>query len=448
MREPLLDVRRGALEPLRATARASARRRRPGRGGARSGEHRGRPGEHVGTEQRSRPCSARRRRSGRRWSRRVTTALSAGGRRAAIWSPLNPPHDLPMMPDARRCTTAARRATRAPRARRPAPAAGTRRACSPSESPRAAHVDADGGVAVSGEPGVQDGVAGRRAVVLAVRDVLEDRRHRIGLGVLGQPDARGEPGAVGKRDPRCRRTRTVWDTKGTPDVRGRNGSAGRALCPAPPYAVERLLITGSAARRESRPLVTFRAEGPRWRALMEPYSAPPAPDSGSQPHSPGKNRSSGGTGPAVHPRTKRGAAAGEPAPHPSPRSLPSLNPGRLAGGMTSSPAVHLRVGPASEPVCGGDPELSSGHPGPARSGVSGARGFSARTRGGRRPFRVRMGSHLAVRVRLRGGRLHRGQVGSGRRGDDRRHRALHEGRVHQPGARRGVRRPRPAGPSR
>ena len=65
----------------------------------------------------------------------------------------------------------------------------------------AAHVDADAGVAVPGEVGVARGVARGRRVVLAVRDVLEDGRHRARLGVLGQPDPRREPHAVAHRDP-------------------------------------------------------------------------------------------------------------------------------------------------------------------------------------------------------------------------------------------------------
>ena len=65
----------------------------------------------------------------------------------------------------------------------------------------AAQVDPDAGVAVPGEVPVPGGVAGGGAVALAVRHGVQDRRHRIALGVLGQPHARGEPATVGERDP-------------------------------------------------------------------------------------------------------------------------------------------------------------------------------------------------------------------------------------------------------
>ena len=45
------------------------------------------------------------------------------------------------------------------------------------------------------------GVADDRPVGLPVREVLEDRRHRVVLGVLGQPDPRGEARAVGEVEP-------------------------------------------------------------------------------------------------------------------------------------------------------------------------------------------------------------------------------------------------------
>ena len=66
---------------------------------------------------------------------------------------------------------------------------------------RPALVDTDAGVSVAGEVGEVVRVAHRRAVVQAVGQVLEDRRHRVLLGVLGQPDPRGEPAAVGQLDP-------------------------------------------------------------------------------------------------------------------------------------------------------------------------------------------------------------------------------------------------------
>ena len=63
------------------------------------------------------------------------------------------------------------------------------------------HVHPHGRVAVAGDVRLPLSVAYGRAVVLAVREVLEDRRHGIVLGVLGKPDPRREPAAVRKRDP-------------------------------------------------------------------------------------------------------------------------------------------------------------------------------------------------------------------------------------------------------
>ena len=67
--------------------------------------------------------------------------------------------------------------------------------------PRAPHVHPDGRVAEAGEVGLALGVANGRSVGLAVREVLEDRRHRVVLGVLGQPDPRGEARPVGEVEP-------------------------------------------------------------------------------------------------------------------------------------------------------------------------------------------------------------------------------------------------------
>ena len=65
----------------------------------------------------------------------------------------------------------------------------------------AAQVHAQDRVAVAREVRVAGLVARRRAVALPVRDVLEDRRHRIALRILGEPDARAETRAVSERDP-------------------------------------------------------------------------------------------------------------------------------------------------------------------------------------------------------------------------------------------------------
>jgi hypothetical protein len=67
---------------------------------------------------------------------------------------------------------------------------------------RAAHVDAHRGIAVAGEIVVHRLVAAAHVVALAVGDVFEDGRDRVVPGVLRQPDARRQAGAVGQRDPR------------------------------------------------------------------------------------------------------------------------------------------------------------------------------------------------------------------------------------------------------
>ncbi len=64
----------------------------------------------------------------------------------------------------------------------------------------AAHVDADGGIAMAGEIGMGERIALRRAVAPAVGEVFQDRGHRIGLGVHGPPDTRGQLRSVRERD--------------------------------------------------------------------------------------------------------------------------------------------------------------------------------------------------------------------------------------------------------
>ena len=66
---------------------------------------------------------------------------------------------------------------------------------------RAAHVHPHCRVAVPGQVRLALGVARRGAVDLAVGQVLDDRRHGIRLGVLGQPDARRQARAVGEVEP-------------------------------------------------------------------------------------------------------------------------------------------------------------------------------------------------------------------------------------------------------
>ena len=85
----------------------------------------------------------------------------------------------------------------------------------------AAQVHAQHRIAMAREVGVPRLVARRRAVALPVGDVLEDRRHRVALGVLGQPDAGAETRAVGQRDPhvvdRAHRARQVRDDPHLPE---------------------------------------------------------------------------------------------------------------------------------------------------------------------------------------------------------------------------------------
>ena len=61
-------------------------------------QHARRPSGACPGPRRSRPCSGRRRRSGRRSSMSVMIALSAGGRSAATWRLLKPPQEMPIMP--------------------------------------------------------------------------------------------------------------------------------------------------------------------------------------------------------------------------------------------------------------------------------------------------------------------------------------------------------------
>ncbi len=66
----------------------------------------------------------------------------------------------------------------------------------------AADIDSHAGIAMAGQPRIGERVAFIGAVALAVGQIFQDRRHRILLGVLGQPDARGELRAVLQGDRR------------------------------------------------------------------------------------------------------------------------------------------------------------------------------------------------------------------------------------------------------
>ena len=67
--------------------------------------------------------------------------------------------------------------------------------------PRAPDVDAQAGITVAGPVGMGQFVALARPVEPAVGQVLENCRHRVALRVLGEPDPRREPRAVGERYP-------------------------------------------------------------------------------------------------------------------------------------------------------------------------------------------------------------------------------------------------------
>ena len=86
----------------------------------------------------------------------------------------------------------------------------------------AADVDTHRGVAVAREVRMGQRIALMRAVALAVGQILQQRGHRVGVGVLGQPDAGGEPRAVLQRD---RRVLDLADRagKGRDDQDGRSG---------------------------------------------------------------------------------------------------------------------------------------------------------------------------------------------------------------------------------
>ncbi len=65
----------------------------------------------------------------------------------------------------------------------------------------APQIDPDRGIAGLGEIAMDRLVPRPHEVPLAVRDVLQDRRHRRRLGILGQPDPGRDPAAVRHRDP-------------------------------------------------------------------------------------------------------------------------------------------------------------------------------------------------------------------------------------------------------
>ena len=175
----------------------------------------------------------------------------------------------------------------------------------PSESPRAAQVDAHARVAVRGEVRVVARVAHGERVALAVGQVLEQRRDRALVGVLGQPQARGQPRPVGHRDPgvvdsqapHC--VRSAYDDalhvherrllggrpqrvrgppgpragrrrrRSAPPPRGRRGARSRARCSTGrtrrATAPSRAARTRPRRRSPSAPSAAARAAAPGWR---------------------------------------------------------------------------------------------------------------------------------------------------------------------------------------
>ena len=75
----------------------------------------------------------------------------------------------------------------------------------------AADVDPHAGIAVAGQIGMGERVALIGAVALAVGQILQDRRHRILLGILRQPDAGGELVPSFNGISVCSMTRTRWE---------------------------------------------------------------------------------------------------------------------------------------------------------------------------------------------------------------------------------------------
>ena len=128
----------------------------------------------------------------------MTTAPSAGGVLAASCKPLKPLHDVPTMP-----TLPSHHGCSASQAMTSRPSSqlllGVLVLDDPAGIPGPADVDAGTGVAVGREPAHLLMVPRLRPVAQPVGQVLEDRRHAA--GALGQPQPRGEAGAVRQGNP-------------------------------------------------------------------------------------------------------------------------------------------------------------------------------------------------------------------------------------------------------
>ena len=149
-------------------------------------------------------------------------AFSAGGRWLATCNALKPPHEIPIMPTAplHQGWAASQAITSQ------CVSLLLRQIFIQEQTVRiagAAHVDANGGVAVPGEIGVHLAVAQHGSVPPPIRQIFEDRRHWRVEGIVGQPDRRRKAGAVGKGDPfRRNRPHLAGEVFADRDVHGRS----------------------------------------------------------------------------------------------------------------------------------------------------------------------------------------------------------------------------------
>jgi len=93
----------------------------------------------------------------------------------------------------------------------------------------AADVHPDRGIAMAGEIGMREVIALGRAVPAPVRQIFQDRRHRIAIGLDRPPDSSGQMNPVRKRDPDIvEHANLLWklldDTHARPPMPGENGA--------------------------------------------------------------------------------------------------------------------------------------------------------------------------------------------------------------------------------
>ena len=206
----------------------------------------------------------------------------------------------------------------------------------------AAQVDPHAGVPVAGEVGVVHRVADRGQVALAVRDELQDRRHRALVGGRRPPDPTREVHAVRHRDPQpC-----VLDDLARETV---NDPHARSLSPIL-IAVPRCLLRGrrtrtAARRRPARTSRPARPRSPRRRRWSRSRSCSCPGRAASDRRSPGSTVTS-----TMQPSTSRStcaisSAVGHPTDHTVGRSAarttwPRRRRGpRRCGGRGSRPSA-------------------------------------------------------------------------------------------------------------